>query len=662
MERNYLKEKISHLKTESYFLIVGYLRFNHYIRGYIPRVFVHLYEVFGICNQDCKKMIDAYQAQPIIRQGLINEICLLEKELDAFTQGGFIKLPGTEHAESTDNTEFSEIPDTATAQAEKYGSIKEYEELENKLPGKAKAALSNYVTSILKVKIRKPSAIPPVIDNGYQLLSPLFSLSMNRLLVCILVSVLLIGEWGLYDQILSQVFFLQSKIVGVDKSLFMGAFIVAFSLFCCKILYTPILNFMRQQSNHTVVRRSLYTLGIAGLGLIFINSILFYDNIETARKLNDSLNDGTNAASMPAFQNGTSHLMTVLKFLAISLSSAISVLVSSVLTVSLAIYAKLNNKYRQIIKAKQAIEWTYEKEQKIYHDLHTNKSMVYSILLNIKMIQELQLELTKEKRRRFRFPFTYSIFIPAFIVCLSSCSKLDPNRPTKQQNSRLKTIAIGNDISGSIDTSICPALKSRLATYLQQAIKDSVQTKIWVSEIGNEVGLNDRRQYMFQPIAIAAPSSLMNNNDRKRLEITINHKRKVQKDSFVNAIIGQVFQENRRTSNTALLEYLCLLGQVKQTGDSIDVLIISDLKQDSKLSTIPSFTNKNEALQFAAIDLKKMKASGVDSTALNHVTSIQVILPEFKAGGKDFVSPFIQSYWNTVLNGLSAKNLIIYTE
>lgn len=643
-----------YLKLNGYWLLVllGYLRLN-------------LFTVFKLCTTDFNRIINAYQSQPMLRARFEANIMRREQSVRNLTGDAFLPKPKTKmDVETPTATNFTPLPKVTDQDNQNYEMPEDSDEkFWSRLNNKVRKELGDFVTVVLRTEVRKPTPQPNEVDNGYEYTSPVFGFKLNVPLTLTVVLLLILGETGLMEQILTQILYLQGQIFGLSKSWFMAIAAPAIVLLSEVAMFRFVKRFLCEVDNKkTVIRTNL--LVIAAVVLLVVNGILYFENVERSMSISNATtqiiaNGDYSSNSLDGVTQNNDRFYG-LRFISLCACSALSVLISAYLTVCLLIYTSLNRNLKRIEKLKRLHDQTYVTEEALYTALQSNREMVYQIFLNVFKIFSLQqlycMKQNKTDKKHFWF---YSLAIIATIA-LASCTEKQQQPKAKESN---KIIVVAIDRSGSIDTVTQSTFRYGTEKYLDENIIDSSKAVVICSNIGSEVSYNDRRQFCYNPKIVTQPSGLMNDNDRVLFKLRTQKIQHQGKIAFTRGVADQIFSEKGRSGNTAILEYLYLLSQIEsQVKDSISLLLISDMKQDSRISVINDFSTKDDAVRKAQQDLKMItKKYGLNNTSLATTKSITVQLPA-TTNNRQYISPLIEVYWRTVFSGLGAPSFNIYND
>lgn len=677
MEKHFKDVAINFARNEIFNLNVAYLRLNNYLKGFLPFVPIRLLEIVPLYSKDMQRCLDGCASEKVAMGNLKHQSQEKVKQLIAFVDPNEELVEPEGEVDIATNVinrfdKFAHPKDNVGYQGEPTHTVSDYYQNIRKI------ALDGIKDDTTLPYIAEPAEppVPPVYPTYDRIKkSPLLRYKLPVKLTTVVLVLLMIAEICLFQHIILNVFRIPDLQVSLPllpsfylpKSALIAFVVLAITISLSNAVYPAIYGLMRREEKFRTVQNYI-TLGlVVALLLVFVNGLLYYEyvaeGLANARQMRAiALDPAAYTRHIAVNLTGREDSLAWLRFLAISLASVVSILTSAILSSMLTIYKKANKMEKDIQNLNNQMSRCYAKHCRHFELFLTNRGLVHQILTKLKTIESINLTGREPGGKGPSINFLLPVFI-LIAATFSSCTESKKSDALANNSNGKTVIAVARDISGSIDTTKEAVTKKHLKAFLMSAIKSNSEATILYSNIESAMGLNNITKYRYQPIELNVSSNSVSENEREMNAFLIDQCRTRNRDSFANAFIERQFTNRGRSNYTSILEYLQLLSMLKKDFCSMSVIAVTDLLQDSpqfKLAVSDISTNQ-KAVAKAQRDLAKLYSMGMDSLSLGHITSFNVILPEYQTS-KGFISPQVQVYWGCVLKGLGSAELTIYKD
>ena len=228
----------------------------------------------------------------------------------------------------------------------------------------------------------------------------------------------------------------------------------------------------------------------------------------------------------------------------------------------------------------------------------------------------------------------------------------------KAQTSAIKNniLVIVYDVSASVNNASADQLKKSLI----QVCKPNTDVSIFLA---NECSNNAGNTKLFKFISTyKAPTGFRTDAQRK---LDFMQKKIVEqsdcKRMLTNVINYLIILNQKSAPKTYLLDLLPKIKEsVKEYTNSIDILLVSDLLEDSQRMIMKGFSNKVSAENQAKTVVKKlMNDYNLSNTCFGKVRSIKVIIPK---GVSESKMVFVDYFWISIFNSLGYYKNITWSK
>ena len=229
----------------------------------------------------------------------------------------------------------------------------------------------------------------------------------------------------------------------------------------------------------------------------------------------------------------------------------------------------------------------------------------------------------------------------------------------KAQTSAIKNniLVIVYDVSASVNNASADELKKSLI----QVCKPNTDVAIFLA---NECSNNAGNTKLFKFISTyKAPTGFRTDAQRK---LDFMQKNIVEqsdcKRMLTNVINYLIILNQKSAPKSYLLDLLPKIKEsVKEYTNSIDIMFISDLLEDSSRIIMKPFANKISAEKEAKTVVKKLinDYNNLSNTCFGKVRSIKVIIPK---GVSESKMVFVDYFWSSIFNSLGYYKNITWSK